>query len=229
MRAVETIRFTLVDTATTRPLEFPVREVVLAGYSGRNQDDVESHFEELKELGLPAPDEAPIFFKVSTNLATTGERIEVQDGTTSGEVEFVLFFDEGSTYVTVGSDHTSRGFEKHSIPASKQMYPKILGRQAWNYADVSDHWDQLILRSWAHSGGSRNLYQESAVVTMMEPARLVELARDRVGMGESGCIFMSGTIPTVAGGMIYADRLEYELEDPVLGRKIQHEYDIVIL
>jgi hypothetical protein len=226
MNSGQTIEFTLVDAATTRPVDFPVREVVLAGYSGRNQADVESHFEELKELGLPAPDEAPIFFRVSTNLVTTGDRIEVQDGSTSGEVEFVLLFDQGATFVTVGSDHTSRGFEKHSIPASKQMYPKVLGKQLWNFAEITDHWDQLVLRSWSFRDGRRNLYQESALVTMMEPDRLVERARDRVGMGDSGCIFMSGTIPTVAGGMVYADRLEYELEDPVIGRKIRHGYDI---
>jgi hypothetical protein len=40
---------------------------------------------------------------------------------------------------------------------------------------------------------------------------------------------MSGTIPTVGGGMVYADRLEYELEDPVLERKIRQGYDITIL
>ena len=225
----ETLEFTLIDPVATSPLEFSVRELVLAGYSGRNQDDVQSHFEELKELGLPAPDEAPIFFKVSTNLATTSSRIEVQDGTTSGEVEFVLLFDEGETYVTVGSDHTSRGFEKHSIPASKQMYPKILGNALWKYAEVADHWDQLVLRSWAYTADNPRLYQESVVATMMEPDRLVRLARERVGMGQSGCIFMSGTIPTVGGGMVYADRLEYELEDPVLERKIRHGYDIELL
>ena len=210
-------------------IDFSVRELVLAGYSGRNQEDVRAHFKELEELGLTPPEETPILFRVSPYLATIGDRVAVQNSETSGEVEFVLLLDGNKTYVTCGSDHTSRSFERYSIPASKQMYPKFLASRVWPYEDVRDHWDRLILRSWTHSNGERVAYQDSPLSAILEPEALIEAASRRMGMGRNGTVLMSGTIPTLTGGMVYADHFEIEFEDPVLQRRIRHAYDISIL
>ena len=225
----ETLQFTLTETKSSRMIDFSVRELVLAGYSGRNQEDVREHFKELEELGLTPPEETPILFRVSPYLATTGDRVAVQNSETSGEVEFVLLLDGNKTYVTCGSDHTSRSFERYSIPASKQMYPKFLASRVWPYEDVRDHWDRLILRSWAHSNGERVAYQDSPLSAILEPEALIEAASRRMGMGRNGTVLMSGTIPTLTGGMVYANRFEIEFEDPVLQRRIRHAYDIGIL
>ena len=166
---------------------------------------------------------------MSPYLATTGDRVAVQNSETSGEVEFVLLLADDATYVTCGSDHTSRSFEQYSIPASKQMYPKFLAKRVWRYEDVRDHWDRLILRSWAHGDGDRVAYQDSPLSAILEPEALIEAASARMGMGRNGTILMSGTIPTLTGGMVYADRMEFELEDPVLNRKITHAYNIELL
>jgi len=106
------LRLDVVTDSETSRLDFPVHRIICAGYSGRSRETVQEHVKELVALGMPAPETTPIFFQVSTYLATTGTGITVQDRLTSGEVEFVLLFGGGETYVTCGSDHTHRALER---------------------------------------------------------------------------------------------------------------------
>lgn len=225
----KTLQFTHTENSSSRIIDFPVRELVLFGYSGRDQEDVQEHMKELEELGLTPPDETPILFRVSPYLATTGDHLSVQDSKTCGEVEFVLLLDGNKTYVTCGSDHTSRSFEQYSIPASKQMYLKFVAPVVWAYEDIREHWDRLILRSWVYRNGERLPYQDSALSAILEPEVLLRTASQKIGMRRNGTILMSGTIPTLTGGMVYTDRMEFELQDPLLNRKIIHSYKIKIL
>jgi hypothetical protein len=165
----------------------------------------------------------PIFFKVSTYLATTGTGITVQDGQTSGEAEFVLLFHQGEIYVTCGSDHTHRGLERYSIPGAKQMYPKIFAPDVWRLTDVEGHWDQLMLRSWATVGGVRKLYQQASLAHIMERDQLVEEAERYFKVRQDGTIFMSGTIPTVGGELVYADHFSFEMHDPIRKATLGHQ------
>src|ERR1041385_931591 len=114
------LQFQVVTNEGVFPLDYSVNRIICGGYSGRNQDAVQEHIRELQALGVPAPESTPIFFQVSNYLATTGSCVTVQDRFTSGEVEFVLLFKDGQTYVTCGSDHTHRELERHSIPGAKQ-------------------------------------------------------------------------------------------------------------
>src|SRR5262249_47795403 len=138
-------------------LPFPVRRVVCGGYVSRDRAEVERHIQELERLGIPRPQEIPIFFSVSSYLVTTGDIAEVQGPFTSGEVEFVLLFGPGGPWVTVGSDQTDRFFERHSVPASKQLCPKLVAPTVWPVAEVEEHWDELVLRSWWRSGRNGGL------------------------------------------------------------------------
>lgn len=223
------LRFNLATAAGTEPLDFSVQRIVCAGYSGRSQDAVQEHVNELLALGLPAPESTPIFFQVSNYLATTSTLVTVQDRFTSGEAEFVLLFHNGQTYVTCGSDHTHRELERHSIPGAKQMHPKILAPQAWRFSDVRENWDELLLRSWATVEGKRDLYQEARLSHIMEPEALLREAERRLEVRTDGTVFMSGTIPTVGGRLVYADRFEFELHDPHGKRSISHAYDVAVM
>src|SRR5215471_18571498 len=107
----KSLSFQVWTASGTVELNFPVRRIICAGYSGRSQDAVMEHVRELAALGMPVPESTPIFFPVSEYLATTGTHVTVQDRFTSGEAEFVLLFCNGETYVTCGSDHTHRGLE----------------------------------------------------------------------------------------------------------------------
>lgn len=212
-----------------QPLPFTVRRIVCGGYSSRDRAEVERHIKELERLGIPRPQEIPIFFSVASYLATAGGVVEVQGPFTSGEVEFVLLFGPGGPWVTVGSDQTDRFFERHSVPASKQLCPKVIAPTVWPVAEVEDHWDELVLRSWVRSGRKRRLYQEAALGAMLTPSALLPGLRRHAGRELAGLVLFSGTVPTIDGELIYGDAYELELADPRLERKIRTQYTVHVL
>jgi hypothetical protein len=213
----------------TQPLPFTVRRIVCGGYSSRDRGEVERHVKELERLGIPRPKEIPIFFAVSSYLATLGGAIEVQGPFTSGEAEFVLLFGPGGPWVTVGSDQTDRFFERHSVPASKQLCPKIVGGTVWPVAEVEGHWDELVLRAWVRSGRKRRLYQEATLAAMLPPSALLPGLRRHAGRELHGVVFFSGTVPTLDGELVYGDAYELELADPRLDRRIRTQYTVQVL
>jgi hypothetical protein len=215
----------------TTPLAWTFESLICGGYSGRNQEAVNRHVEELRAHGLEAPRKTPIFFKISTNQVLTEDTVEVLTGHTSGEVEFVLLCVAGAPrWVTVGSDHTDRDMERHSIAASKQMYPKILAPTVWPLTEVLPHWDALILRSWVYIDGNRQPYQEDTLQAMLAPADLLAaLAREYGPQALQQAVVFSGTLATIGGELQCGERFEIELLDPVLGRRIHHSYTIQLL
>ena len=99
-----------------------------------------------------------------------------------------------------------------------------LGAYQLRFAEVAPHWDRLILRAWAVTDGKRELYQESAVSSMLPPAILIQQYTGSDALPEGFAMF-SGTLPAI-GGLRPAQRFEFELEDPVLGRSLRHGYSI---
>lgn len=133
----------------------------------------------------------------------------------------------GELWVGVGSDHTDRKVETYSVTVSKQMCEKPIAPQFWAYADVADHWDELILRSFVFEEGRNALYQEGPVSAMLHPETLIARYTGGGGLSESTLMFC-GTLP-VNGGVRPTGYFAFEIEDPVLGRKITHEYRVVTL
>jgi hypothetical protein len=211
------------------PLPFTVRHIVVGGYTSRDRGEVERHIKELETLGIARPKEVPMFFSVASYLATVGPSIEVQGPFTSGEAEFVLLFGGGGPWVTIGSDQTDRFFERHSVPASKQLCPKVLAPTVWPLEEVEAHWDSLVLRSWVRSGRTRRLYQEAALASLLAPGALLPRLRRRAGRLLDGVVFFSGTVPTVDGELVYGDAYELELADPALERRIRMQYTVHVL
>jgi hypothetical protein len=213
------------------PFHLVFDTLICGGFSGRNQEAINRHVEELRAHGLEAPRQTPIFFKITTSQAVTESTVEVLTGHTSGEVEFVLFCVAGEArWVTVGSDHTDRDLERYSIAGSKQMYPKILAPTVWPLAEVLDHWDTLILRSWVHINGERRPYQEDTLQAMLPPAELLAAATRAYGAAAlQRAVVFSGTLATLSGELLFGDRFDIELLDPGLGRRIQYSYSIDLL
>jgi hypothetical protein len=211
------------------PLEFAVRHIVCAGYSQRDPAQVERHVAELGRLGISRPRDVPVFFSVAAYLATLGPSIEVQGPFTSGEAEWVLLFGPGGPWVAVGSDHTDRFFERHSVPASKQLCPKLLGATVWPLSEVEDHWDELTLRSWVKSGRKRRAYQDASLSSLLAPAALLPGLRRRIGRVPDGVVLFSGTVPTLDGELVYGDAYELELVDPRLDRRLHAQYTVRVL
>ena len=172
-------------------------------------------------MGIAPPKTTPIFYRVSASLLTTAPAIQVIGKDSTGEVEFVLFNRDDELWVGVGSDHTDRKAEAIGVTLSKQMCPKVAGEELWPFSEVEPHWDELILRAYAVSDGQRSLYQEGKVSAMRHPRDLIE----RYGSFPPGTAMFGGTF-AVIGGFRWAETFSIELEDPRLGRRLKHSYDI---
>lgn len=199
--------------------------VLCGGWSGRSQDKVREHIDELVKLGVPAPTETPILFSITNDMMTTTHHIDVQGKETSGEVEFVLINIDGEWFVTVGSDQTDREAEVHYIEKSKQLCQKITGQVLWPLDEVKDHWDSLHLTAWVTRDGKRTLYQDEDLSALITYRTLLDLVGRKLPDLPPEVAVFSGTIPSKTG-LIFADLFEMELKDPVLGRSIIHRYSI---
>ncbi|AQU88418.1 hypothetical protein B0W47_14210 [Komagataeibacter nataicola] len=95
-----------------------VRDVIVAGWAGRNPADVQHHIAELEMLGVAPPSTVPLFYRVSADILTQAENIVVVGEQTSGEAEPVLLRTATGLYVGIGSDHTDRFCEMGWLPSS---------------------------------------------------------------------------------------------------------------
>src|SRR5262249_327333 len=83
-----------------------LKELVIAGWTGRDVAALERHIRELEAIGVKRPKTTPVFYRVAASLLTSGEAIEVLGDQSSGEAECVVYSVDGGLFVGVGSDHT---------------------------------------------------------------------------------------------------------------------------
>jgi len=221
------LTFTIEDKGAGMPLTLAIDQAVIAGWTGRDPAARDKHIAELEAIGIARPATTPIYYRVAARRITMADRIEVSGGDSSGEVEFVLIGWQGRTFVGCGSDHTDRKVEAYSVTVSKQMCDKPIASELWELEDVIDHWDQMILRSWAMIDGARVLYQEGTLDGMLPVKDLIAGGFGGKGLSD-GCAMFGGTF-AAKGGIRPASRFEFELEDPVLKRTIRHAYDVITM
>jgi hypothetical protein len=202
-----------------------IRELVIAGWTGRDAARVEAHVRELEAEGIPRPPRTPMFYQLSPSLLTLRDELIVVGGSTSGEVECLLVSRDDGLWIGLGSDHTDRALERTSVAKSKQVCDKPAARTLWRFSDVADHWDQLELRSFIESDGVRTPYQSGTAAAMIPPQALVKDLISRGGSFEPGTAMFCGTLATISAIRSSA-RFEMELHDPVLGRTIHHAYRV---
>jgi hypothetical protein len=194
-------------------------QLVIAGWTGRDEAQLKKHIMELAEIGVKPPRTTPIFYRVSSSLLTYSDFIQVSGLDTSGEVEFVLLSKKDGLFVTVGSDHTDRKAETIGVSLSKQLCQKPIAKDAWRYEEVKPHWDKLVLRAWADD----QLYQEGPVTAMRSPEDLMGRYPLRTGFA-----MFCGTL-AAKGGIRSSSVFRMELEDPVRKKTLKHEYRIDVL
>ncbi|MFZ0528794.1 MAG: DUF2848 domain-containing protein [Xanthobacteraceae bacterium] len=204
-----------------------VDRLVIAGWTGRDKAALEKHIAELEALGVKRPASVPIFYRASTARLTTDATIEALGEASSGEAEFVVFRHGERLWVGAGSDHTDREVEKYGVSVSKEMCDKPIAPEFWDYDDIAPHWDKLILRAHIAENGGRVLYQEGPVTAMLDPKALIEKFTGNSGL-EEGTLMFCGTL-AARGGIRPSAIFEFELEDPVLNRKIHHQYRVQAL
>jgi hypothetical protein len=221
------LTFTIEDKAAPTRLTLAIDQAVIAGWTGRDPVARDKHIAELEAIGIARPATTPIYYRVAACRITMEDRIEVCGGDSSGEVEFVLIGWQGRIFVGCGSDHTDRKVEAYSVTVPKQMCDKPIASELWELEHVIDHWDRMVLRSWAIIDGQRVLYQEGTLDGMLPVKDLIARGFDGKGLPD-GCAMFGGTF-AAKGGIRPASRFEFELEDPILKRKISHGYDVVAL
>jgi hypothetical protein len=205
-------------------VHFTVKKSACIGYSGRNQEMVKKHIEELALEGIAPPPSVPMVYPISNILVTQDEEIHVLGKKTSGEVEFVLLINNENTYVTVGSDHTDRELEGYSIPYAKQATPKPVAKEAWLLDEVADHWDDLQLTCEIFINNNWEVYQSGHVTANLAVEDILKFANSKQAVDLEGTILFCGTVPILCGQFLFADGFRLTLTDPVLGRTIKHEY-----
>ena len=221
------LTFNVEDKGALTPLTLAIDQAVIAGWTGRDPVARDKHIAELEAIGIARPATTPIYYRCSARRITLEDRIEVCGENSSGEVEFVLIGWQGRIFVGCGSDHTDRKVEAYSVTVSKQMCDKPVASVLWELEEIIGHWDRLILRSWAVIDGARVLYQEGTLDAMLPVKDLIERGFGGNGLPD-GCAIFGGTF-AAKGGIRPADRFEFELEDPVLKRKISHGYDVITM
>lgn len=212
---------------TRKKIQFSPQRVIIAGYTGRNQDEVRAHIDELAKQGIAAPAEIPTIFRTTLDRLTIDTEVEVLGEHTSGEAEVVLLVKGEEIWVSLGSDHTDRELEKLNIVASKQACPKPVSSEVWRYADVRDRWDRLALRSWVGDGGREQLYQEGRMADLLLPKDLLAMLRRRLGKLVDGAAIYTGTIPLIGGVFATKPYFEAELLDESTGRCLRCRYRTV--
>jgi|SRR5579871_1694844 len=173
-------------------LRMQPREVILAGYTGRDRAAVQRHIDELAAEGIAPPPQVPALYRGLPGGVQVGGDLPAGQGWCSGEVEYVLLVIGEETYVGVGSDHTDREVEQASVEASKQAFPKIISSTVWPLEALLPEWDQLVLRSWIGEGDARRLYQEGPISLIMAPPELLHLAAP--DGPPDGLVVFSGTV-----------------------------------
>ena len=198
-------------------LSFEPEGAIVAGWTGRDAAAVQHHIDELAEIGVAPPSQFPLYYRVSAALVTQTDEIEVLGDGASGEVEAVIFQKAGKRWLTIGSDHTDRALEAHSVAHSKQICAKPVGREAWAFDSVQDL-DAVQLKAWIGEGDEQVLYMDGVLAQMRPISELIEGASLR-----DGDIMFCGALPAI-GGVRPSTVMTCRMSDPGSGRSIELSY-----
>lgn len=200
-----------------------ISECFALGYTGRDRAVVDRHIKELEAHGVPAPSKVPTCFPILTSLLRVAPaEIDVYGSETSGEVEPVLIIREGRPqYLGLGSDHTDRNIERISVPHAKQLCPKVLSAELWEFSDMVERWDRIAIRSYSDG----ELYQEATLADLLPPAELIDIIPHAPrGMA----VLLCGTVP-LKTPLKFGTRFGGELLDRDAGRSLRFEYRVRVL
>jgi hypothetical protein len=221
-----------VQTSTgMEKLHLEIARTYCLGFTIKDTAKMDRHMEEVEKIGVRRPytDQPPMIFPMATWSTVFGSEAEVQYRRTNGEVEIVTIDNDGELFVTVGSDHTDRKLEQVSIPWSKQVAPNVVCPVVWRWEDVKDHWDQVSMECWVVHNGEKIRYQHASVSEFWSPVEMREGIRGRVAEDKGPILFLSGTVVTDDGKFKYATEWTLSLDDPVLNRRIEHTYHVIVL
>lgn len=223
---MSTMKFTLQTAEGEKAVLFDYQSLFAIGYAGRDRGKTLAHIRELEEqLGVPAPDRIPTIFQMSTLLLTQENCFHVVGGQTCGEAEYVILRGGGHVWIGIGSDHTDRELEGQSVPKAKQICPKPIGKELWDYQEIKEHWDSIRVVSSQWLDGTEIAYQEGSLADILPVETILGEMDERVE-NTGNCVIFSGTVP-LKGGFLYGERFSCALIDDQLGRKLSLDYEVM--
>ena len=93
-----------------------IRDLIIAGWTGRDTEAVEKHILELEEIGISRPSSTPIFYRASPDLLTQDEKIifleVIESGICIGIIQWLrlklyndVFFENKPSNISSGWVH----------------------------------------------------------------------------------------------------------------------------
>lgn len=219
---------TLDFRANGAPLRLDLKHLIVAGWTGRDAAAIAHHIAELAELGVPAPSQTPLYYRVSAPLLTMAPSIEAVGAASSGEVEPLIVVANGKRYLGLASDHTDRALEAHSVAMSKQVCAKPCAAELWAWDDIAERIEEIELESWIEEAGEWMRYQSGTIAAIRPLAELIEGSRIDELSADGPVAMLCGTFGA-KGGVRPAARFRMEMRDPGTGRKITHDYETITL
>jgi hypothetical protein len=219
---------TLTEVPSGATVAFAPTKLVIAGYTGRDEEAVRRHIDELAEIGVAPPETVPMFYDVDVSLLSTGPTCKVAGDETSGEVEPVYLRADGVWYLGVGSDHTDRRLETESILRSKAACPKPIGAEVVRLPEdlLDGGFDADFDRVVAHSVLNGETYQEGGLASLRTPGNLLPLLFGTLGEHEGDLAVFGGTLP-LHGSFQYG--AHWQLRLAVAGVELAHQYTTVVI
>ncbi|TNC26507.1 DUF2848 family protein [Amycolatopsis alkalitolerans] len=190
-------------------------DLVVAGYTGRDEASVKKHIDELAAIGVAPPDSVPAFYPLDPSLATQAGEITVEGPNTSGEVEPVLIRASGKRYLTVGSDHTDRDIEVESVARSKAACPKPVGTKVVPVDDPD--WDAISMTSTVDGAA----YQDGLLTALRVPTDVLDLYQG----GAGDLVMLCGTLPLLNGEFVAGTEWTLSMTLPG-GDELAHSYSV---
>ncbi len=200
-----------------KKFDLDVASLTVAGWTGRQQDKVLHHVEELKLLGVAPPSKTPLFYRAAKESLTQADEIDVLGSETSGEAEPILTSHEGRLLIGLASDHTDRDLETHSIPHSKQICAKPVSLELWPLEKVAEL-DALSVQTEILEDRDWIVYQKGTVDGILPLRSLWQES----GLSD-GDWMLCGTFPAI-GGIRAASAYRMVMTDPGTGQAIKLEY-----
>jgi hypothetical protein len=185
---------------STEQLTLTDYTLVIAGFTGRNQAEVQHHIDELVAIGVPAPDTVPSFYLLDSSLATSAAEVTVDGDNTSGEVEPVLIRHGGRLYLSVGSDHTDRDIERDSIAKSKAACPKPVASSVFALPEKAEDFDWDSVTATSTVDGKQ--YQTGTLKSLRLPTDVLALYTENSGNVDGDVLLFGGTLPLLGGEFI---------------------------
>lgn len=103
-----------------------------------------------------------------------------------------------------------------------------MASDAWRHADVAEHWDELVLRSYIVENGAEVMYQEGTLASLRTPQDLIAGYTQGQASLPEGTGMTCGTVAAI-GGIRASTTFIMELHDPRRQRTLRHRYDVEVL